>query len=424
MGPNFPAAYQMKTLGFMSAFSPSSFYSFTHTFLDSQAWETNLAVPSWTRAYGPVVSEEKITESKKYFDLLGVRYFLSQNYDLDTTMIGPNQTFTDNSLIIGSGKNSTGQTFVSSTDSISSIGMTLRGRILHPEGSLQMAIDSVPYDSKLHRESFLNSSDITSKNFVNFVQMKVNPPLNGIAGKEFYFKLSYPDSSETNQVGIYYFDKTDPSFGFVKENLKGQFYQEGIPVDDKEMAFVIVPNTSNSVAINGLDITENKDAYPNAFLVSGFQVVPEGTAQDFLAKNPEFDLRNNVILEGVSQNDLVSLQGSKIDNTSKTEIVSYQPNAVSIQTENNTPAVLVLTDLFYPGWKAFVDGKETIIYKANGLVRAIIVPAGSHDVKFSYEPQSFAHGSIISLATAGILGTVVVYSYMRKKQNERLSSHA
>jgi uncharacterized membrane protein YfhO len=54
--------------------------------------------------------------------------------------------------------------------------------------------------------------------------------------------------------------------------------------------------------------------------------------------------------------------------------------------------MLFVSDLFYPGWKAYLDGKKTNIYTANYAFRAIEVPVGKHEVKFVYRPDSFNTG--------------------------------
>jgi uncharacterized membrane protein YfhO len=76
---------------------------------------------------------------------------------------------------------------------------------------------------------------------------------------------------------------------------------------------------------------------------------------------------------------------------------------------------LVLTDTYFPGWKAFIDGKQAQIYRANYIHRMVVVPEGIHSVEFIYDPASFKAGGIISVIAAvaviGILGLV----FFRKK---------
>jgi len=67
------------------------------------------------------------------------------------------------------------------------------------------------------------------------------------------------------------------------------------------------------------------------------------------------------------------------------------------------------SEWFYPGWKAFVDGKETKIYRANYMFRAIPLPVRWQKVEFKYEPLSFRLGGLITLLTLFGLGAVAFF---------------
>jgi uncharacterized membrane protein YfhO len=74
-------------------------------------------------------------------------------------------------------------------------------------------------------------------------------------------------------------------------------------------------------------------------------------------------------------------------------------------------ALFFISDTYYPGWRAFVDGKETKIYRANYAFRAIKVPKGTHEVLMYYLPNSFVFGIYLSIMG---LGTLLVFSYYAK----------
>jgi uncharacterized membrane protein YfhO len=75
----------------------------------------------------------------------------------------------------------------------------------------------------------------------------------------------------------------------------------------------------------------------------------------------------------------------------------------------------VLADSFYPGWKAYVDGKETAILKANHFFRALSLSQGQHMVEFKYEPLSFRIGLIVSLLTALCIVLASVFLFLRNR---------
>jgi len=79
------------------------------------------------------------------------------------------------------------------------------------------------------------------------------------------------------------------------------------------------------------------------------------------------------------------------------DIASYRENDVHIQTSSVFDGFLVLTDNYYPGWKAYIDGKETPILRANYSFRAILLSKGEHSVSFVYRPLSFMAGFAISV---------------------------
>ena len=91
-------------------------------------------------------------------------------------------------------------------------------------------------------------------------------------------------------------------------------------------------------------------------------------------------------------------------------VVEARPERVVITADAAAPALLVLTDTHYPGWRARVDGTETEIIRANGLFRAVPVPAGRHEVVFSYEPASLRRGAIVSALAALLLVGVPIVS--------------
>lgn len=80
----------------------------------------------------------------------------------------------------------------------------------------------------------------------------------------------------------------------------------------------------------------------------------------------------------------------KISSSSGTaQILSYKPNRVEIEVKSENAAVLTLNDVWYPGWKAYVDGQERRVLKSDVLFRGVRIEAGDRRVVFLYEPFSF-----------------------------------
>jgi uncharacterized membrane protein YfhO len=79
-------------------------------------------------------------------------------------------------------------------------------------------------------------------------------------------------------------------------------------------------------------------------------------------------------------------------------------------------ALLVLTDQFYPGWTAEVDGKPRPVIRVNYCFRGVVIPRGSRMVVFSFEPQSFRRGQLMAcVGWLVLIGTAVAPSLIRRR---------
>jgi uncharacterized membrane protein YfhO len=99
----------------------------------------------------------------------------------------------------------------------------------------------------------------------------------------------------------------------------------------------------------------------------------------------------------------------------RAQIVDYTDRRVTAQASLDRDGILVLSDSFYPGWHAYVDGKEAEILRANLFFRAVPLLAGNHVVEFRYEPRSFKVGLAISLLTAAGLFLWFVFRMLSQK---------
>jgi hypothetical protein len=100
--------------------------------------------------------------------------------------------------------------------------------------------------------------------------------------------------------------------------------------------------------------------------------------------------------------DAAALPGSDLLN-SQTRIVRYEDTQVEIEAELESPGLLVLTDLFYPGWKVYVDGQLARVYRTDYCFRGVPLPVGRHNVRFEFDPLSFRIGVAITLITLLLL---------------------
>jgi hypothetical protein len=155
-------------------------------------------------------------------------------------------------------------------------------------------------------------------------------------------------------------------------------------------------------------IYENLDTLPRAFMVPQAISAPNDAAALTTMRAASFDPAQTVVLNGAQNVGQVGNLAYKAD------IVSYEPERVVIETDGAGAGWLVLTDAWYPGWRATVDGSPVDIARADVLFRAVPVPAGRHRVEFVYAPVSLWIGAGISLMTLA-LGAATWLALGRKR---------
>ena len=103
----------------------------------------------------------------------------------------------------------------------------------------------------------------------------------------------------------------------------------------------------------------------------------------------------------------------------RADLLSYSSDKIVIKTQSNDKSFLFLSDNYYPGWQAYVDDRQTKIYRADYTFRSVIVPKGIHEVIFKYQPLSFYIGTALTLA--GIIVLAIV-SFRLSMRSNRLPS--
>jgi hypothetical protein len=162
-------------------------------------------------------------------------------------------------------------------------------------------------------------------------------------------------------------------------------------------------------------IYENLRAFPRTFLIGHVTVASD--EQDAILKTRElgWETRNATVLEGMPENE-VSAIDSAAGEPGVTSIEQYSPSSVSIHVVALRASLLVLTDTYFPGWRAYLDGTPVPTYRAYGLVRGVFIPPGPHQVLFKYESTSFKIGVIISVLSAAVLSILSCSSVYRPKR--------
>jgi hypothetical protein len=169
---------------------------------------------------------------------------------------------------------------------------------------------------------------------------------------------------------------------------------------------------------DGALILQNKRALPRAWLTPEAEAVTEEEGWKRirgLSERP-FDPRRTALLE-TSSGNLPPVSGQPLSASASARIVSYEPNRLVIETNADRPAILVVSELFYPGWAAIVDGAETPIYRTDFLLRGTAVPAGTHRVELRYTAPGARAGAMISLCALLVVGALAIHVGRSKSNN-------
>jgi uncharacterized membrane protein YfhO len=155
------------------------------------------------------------------------------------------------------------------------------------------------------------------------------------------------------------------------------------------------------------NIFMNEDALERAFLVHKIRLIEDKEEILKEIKN-NFNFSEAVILEGTTLNLPESKQTIV---ASRVNIARYEPNYIQVNVDNPADGFLVLSDCYYPGWKAYVDGKESKVLRANYAFRAVKVSEGKHRVEFFYRPASLKIGLWVSsiFLIGGLMGCIFAH---------------
>jgi hypothetical protein len=163
----------------------------------------------------------------------------------------------------------------------------------------------------------------------------------------------------------------------------------------------------------------NPYALGNAWFVREHQIVPNANAEIKAVKN--FDPARTAIVDARYESLLTDLKGAP-DSAAIIRLASYDPEHLTYQATTATPQLAVFSEVYYQGnndWQAYVDGQPVPHLRANYLLRAMVVPAGTHKVEFIYTGHTYKLGETIALISSALLLVFVagsVFLSVRRKE--------
>lgn len=352
-----------------------------------------------------------VIENKNLLSYASVKYILAPpiatNYikKIDSS-ISKNKT-TRKAVAINGVEGTLEQSFVSEENDLSSINILLSTyrRGLSKNDSLKMKIMSAK-DSKILFEQKVNLSSIQDNSIYNF---KFNKPIQNSKGQEYIYILE-PTSKFEFPLAVW-ITKDDLYDGSLSINGVKQPGDLALEVDYGSNDITTIKFDS------GESIEELNEFSPRAFIANNLIIT--GSNEEILNKMKNKYLQNTVFLTQ-DEYDSISIKKKSLDiaNDKSSDILSFTDygNNVEIKAKTQANSFLVLNDYYDKDWKAYVDGVEVPILKANYLFRAIYLPKdGEHDVRFVYVPTQLYVCIGVSIAGFIVLLCLIFY---RKRIDE------
>ncbi len=159
-------------------------------------------------------------------------------------------------------------------------------------------------------------------------------------------------------------------------------------------------------------IYQNRSFLPRSFIVHRVRIAGDAPEALEVLRAADLDLGAEIVLEEAPPPGLQA--GVQAVGQDRAAITRYEASHVTIDANSSANGFLFVSDRYDPGWKAYVDGVEARLYRADYVFRAVYLTAGQHTVDLVYEPRSFAQAVPISLVAALALVALLGNTWLQK----------
>jgi len=200
--------------------------------------------------------------------------------------------------------------------------------------------------------------------------------------------------------------------------LLERYYPFNKPNDPNSTQALDLLNVKYKISVDkekrSIGIKLNPGYLPRASMFYDIKIINEDKVKEYM-DSEEFDYRKTIVIEKDPENiSLPNITDSASIPVSNVKITEYSLNKISMDVEASENGFLLLSEVYYPAWKAYVDGKETEIFRTDYSMRSIYLEKGNHKVEFVYESDTFETGMYISFAFLGIFLVGIVFLSYKK----------
>ena len=209
----------------------------------------------------------------------------------------------------------------------------------------------------------------------------------------------------------------------INKIIKGFNNQESLDSTLSMLPILNMLNTKYIIYSTKENPIVNRNAAGNAWFVNNIKTVND--AQSEINALGDFDPKVQAIVDKRFAKETENISISKNGSSSIT-LKKYLPNMMeydaSVKGENG---LAVFSEIWYPkGWNAYIDGKKADYFRADYVLRAMVIPSGNHRIVFKFEPSSYFIGNNISRASSIILlllTFIIIYVEWKKRKGQRMS---
>jgi hypothetical protein len=280
---------------------------------------------------------------------------------------------------------------------------------------LMITIDLTVVDKRYFTESFYKRKRDNSF----FVQTEADQ---GILMDKSYYRV-YNLEGTFQEARTSYYHNSIGGYHGAKLRRYQDFYDSCIVRQTRELVTSLQQGKSNFQdygAINMLNIKYivygparnnvifNRAASGPAWFVQDVKRV--SSANDEMAETCSVNTRSTAV---INEKEFTVPSSISADSSSSVTITERKPNYLKYESQSSANGLAVFSEIYYPDWKATIDGKDASVLRADYILRALEVPAGKHTIEFRFEPKAYLVGNKVTTASSWLailvlLGSIVL----------------
>ena len=252
------------------------------------------------------------------------------------------------------------------------------------------------------RRYFVKKAFGIKKNYEKEVFVTTNADEVILKDTDPYFRVFNTTTGLTGDAVTSYYHKSLGGYSAIKLRRYQDIIDSALYKFNREVINML--NTKYFIqkdTMNNYYAVPNPGALGNAWFVDKYEFVKN--ADEEIVKLQNFNASTTAIFDDDFKQYLQGKSFAK-DPSASIKLTDYHPNRLKFKSVASTPQLAVFSDIYYqPGWNAYIDGKLTPHFRANYILRSMVIPNGEHVIEFKFEPETYFTSENISLIGSIIL---------------------